>query len=68
MSKIRRWEKLQSQEAYEIFMDSNVHAWVVMIDGTWLARTADGSIRAEFDTIDEAKDFIQTMLGANNET
>ena len=64
----RRWERLHSDANYEVFMDSTVHAWVVKIDDTWVARTADSIIRAEFDTIDEAKDFIQTMLGADNET
>jgi len=67
-SKVRRWEPLYSNADYEIFIDSKVHAWVVKIDDKWLARTADGNIRAEFDTIEEGKDFIQTMLGADNET
>jgi hypothetical protein len=49
---------------YEVFMDERVHGWVVKIDGKWVARNESATIRAEFDTIDEAKDFLKTMLGA----
>lgn len=68
MSKVRRWAKLSTNVNYEVYLDFTVHAWVVKIDDKWIARTADNAIRAEFDTIEEGKDFIQTMLGASNET
>ena len=67
-SKVRRWSNLSSNMNYEVYLDSTVHAWVVKIDDKWVARTVDNTIRAEFDTIEEGKDFIQTMLGASNET
>ena len=58
------WTQLSSHKEYEVLMDERVHGWVVKIDSKWVARNESATIRAEFDTIDEAKDFLKTMLGA----
>ena len=63
------WGKLHSTENYKVAQEGGrIHGWVVLIDGKWIARTADATIRADFETIDEAKDFLTTILnskGAN---
>lgn len=48
---------------------SHIKGWLLMLDGKWIARSEDGSVRAEFDTIEEAKDFLWAIvnMGANNE-
>ena len=58
------WAKLDSNPEYEVLMDKRVRGWVVKIDGKWIARDESATIRAEFDTIEEGKDFLKTMLGA----
>ena len=58
------WTKLNSQPNYEVLMDGRVRGWVVKIDGKWVARDESATIRAEFDTLEEGKDFLKTMLGA----
>ena len=58
------WTQLSSHNEYEVLMDERVRGWVVKIDSKWVARDESATIRAEFDTIDEAKDFLKTMLGA----
>ena len=58
------WTKLNSQPIYEVLMDGRVRGWVVKIDGKWVARDESATIRAEFDTLEEGKDFLKTMLGA----
>jgi hypothetical protein len=59
-----QWMPLSSHADYEVLMDTRVRGWVVKIDGKWVARDETATIRAEFTTIDEAKDFLKTMLGA----
>lgn len=43
----------------------NVVGWIVFLQNRWIARTADGSVRADFDTADEAQQFLTTMVSAN---
>ena len=63
------WGKLHSTENYKVVQEGGkVHGWVVKIDGKWIARTPDGNVRADFDTMEEAQDFlilILTARGAN---
>lgn len=62
------WGKLHSSENYKVAQEGGkVHGWLVLIDGTWIARTPDGTIRAEFDTMQEAQDFLTTILNAKGE-
>jgi hypothetical protein len=57
------WSTLHSQEHYKVARTFNdVHGWVVLIDGWWIARTSDGAIRAEFKTEQEATDFMNLIL------
>ena len=58
------WSKLNSHPDYAVLMDEHVRGWVVKIDGKWIARDESATIRAEFDTLEEGKDFLKTMLGA----
>lgn len=63
-----KWDRLRSNEDYQVLRNADViSGWVVKIDGQWVARSASGTVRADFETIDEAKDFLTTMinLGAN---
>ena len=58
------WKTLKSNPDYDVFVDTEVAAWVVKIDGVWVARSADNTIRAEFPTRQEARAFLRTMIGA----
>jgi hypothetical protein len=61
-----KWDRLKSNEDYQVLRRENtVLGWVVKIDGRWIARREDGTVRADFDTIEEARDFLQTIVGAN---
>lgn len=63
------WGRLNSLEHYKVAQRRGVVlGWVVLIDGKWIARTADANIRADFDTMAEAQDFLSTMLNAQGET
>ncbi len=66
------WGRLHSQENYKVAQAGvaglqKVVGWVVLIDGKWMARTADATIRAEFDTMQEAQDFLSLVLKAQGE-
>lgn len=68
MSKVS-WGRLHSQENSIVAQEGGkVHGWVVLINGVWIARSADGTIRAPFDTMQEAQDFLTTILNAQGET
>lgn len=58
------WSKLSSLPSYEVLMSTRVLGWVTKVDGKWVARDACATIRAEFDTLEDGKDFLQTMIGA----
>jgi hypothetical protein len=60
-----KWDRLRSNEDYQVLRNADViSGWVVKIDGQWVARSASGTVRADFETIDEAKDFLITMINA----
>lgn len=60
-----KWGKLHSNEHYKTLHRSNeVIGWVVKIDNKWIARKADGTVRAEFDTMKEAQKFLTLMVSA----
>ncbi len=64
-----KWGKLRSNDAYKTaHAGDRVVGWVVLIDDKWIARNAEGTIRADFDTMQEAQDFLSTMLNARGET
>ena len=54
---------------------SHIKGWLLRLDDPfgggelWVARSEDGSVRAEFDNINEAQDFLWAIvnMGANNE-
>ena len=58
------WTALSSNEDYQVLRNVDVVVgWVVKIDGQWIARTADASVRAaDFDTIEDAKNFLTTII------
>jgi hypothetical protein len=41
---------------------SRIRGWLLRLDGVWIARSEDGSVRAEFDTIEEAKEFLWAIV------
>lgn len=60
-----KWGRLHSNENYRtLHRGSEVIGWVVMINLKWIARTADGTVRAEFDTMEEAQQFLTLMVSA----
>ena len=64
-----KWGKLRSNDNYKTAHAGPIVAgWVVLIDAKWIARSADGSIRADFDTMEEAQDFLTTMLNVQGAT
>lgn len=64
-----KWGKLRRNDNYKTaHRGGTVVGWVVLIDDRWIARNAEGTIRADFDTMEEAQDFLTTMLNAQGET
>lgn len=67
------WGRMSSKNTEDevLLKRGRIEAWVVRIKevnhGVWIARSADGSIRAEFDNRDEAKDFLMTMINARGQ-
>lgn len=62
-----RWSKLHSNENYKVLSNERgdrVLGWVVMIDGKWIARTHDAVVRADFDTMEDAEQFLTVMVNA----
>lgn len=60
-----KWSRLNSNEHYKTLTWGNrLFGWVVLIDGAWIARTVDGSVRADFDTMEEAQQFLTTIVSA----
>jgi hypothetical protein len=66
-----KWDTMVSNEDYQVLRNAGLVAeqdvvvgWVVKIDGQWVARSASGTVRADFETIDEAKDFLITMINS----
>lgn len=60
-----KWGRMRSTEDYKtLHRGSEVVGWVVMIDSKWIARKTDGTVRAEFDTMKEAQQFLTVMVSA----
>jgi hypothetical protein len=42
---------------------SRIRGWLLRLDDdVWVARSEDGTVRAEFDNIDEAKEFLWAIV------
>jgi len=41
---------------------SRIRGWLLRLDGKYIARSEDGSVRSEFDTFEEARDFIWAIV------
>jgi hypothetical protein len=64
-----KWGKLHNLESCKVAQRRGVVlGWVVLIDDKWIARTADANTRANFDTMEEAQDFLTLVLNAHGET
>ena len=64
------WTPLKSDPGMVMYNSNpmkpaQIQGWVVLIDDKWIARSSDGNIRADFDTMEEAQQFLKTMIGAN---
>jgi hypothetical protein len=67
MSKIK-WSRLRSNENYKTaHAGDKLVGWIALIDGQWIARSETGGIRADFDTMQEAQDFLTTIFNAQGE-
>lgn len=65
------WTPLRSNKDYIVLRNVDVIiGWIVKIGDQWVARSADGTVRAEFDDLDEAKNFLTVMVsaGVNDES
>ena len=60
-----KWGRLHGNEYYKtLHRGGTVIGWVVKIDDKWIARNAQGTVRADFDTMDEAQQFLTVMVSA----
>lgn len=62
-----RWGRLNSNEWYRTAHEERTNrilGWVVLIGDVWIARTEKGDVRADFATMEEAQDFLTTILKA----
>ena len=60
-----KWGTMHKHDYYKTLHRADVVVgWVVLLDNRWIARTSDGSVRADFDTMDEAQQFLTTMVSA----
>lgn len=41
---------------------SRIRGWLLILDGKYIARSEDGSVRSEFDTFEEARDFLWAIV------
>lgn len=41
---------------------SHIRGWLLILDGKFVARNENGTVRAEFDTYDEAKEFLWAIV------
>lgn len=41
---------------------SHIRGWLLMLDDVWVARSENGSVRSEFDTFEEARDFLWAIV------
>ena len=61
-----KWGSLNSNDYYKVLYRADVVAgWVVLLGNQWIARTADGSVSADFDTMEKAQQFLTVMVSAN---
>ena len=61
-----KWGTMHKHEYYQtLHRGWQVVGWVVFLEQRWIARTADGSVRADFDTADEAKQFLIVIVSAS---
>lgn len=60
-----KWGRLHPDEHYKTLHRGGTAAgWVIKIDDKWIARSADGSARATFDTMKEAQQFLTLIVTA----
>ena len=45
---------------------SHIRGWVLSLDGKHIARNENGVVRAEFDDLGEAKDFLWAIVNMEN--
>ena len=41
---------------------SRIRGWLLILDGKYVARSENGSVRSEFDTFEEARDFLWAIV------
>lgn len=56
------WDGLDDSTLVVMRGASHIKGWLLRLDGRYIARSEDGSVRAEFDTLDEAKDFLWAIV------
>ena len=60
-----KWGRLHGNDNYKtLHRAGEVVGWVVKIDDRWIARNAQGTVRADFDTMEEAQQFLTLMVSA----
>ena len=62
-----KWGRLHGNDNYKtLHRGGTVIGWVVMIDDKWIARNPQGTVRADFDTMEEAQQFLTVMVSAGD--
>jgi hypothetical protein len=57
------WSKFDSKANVIMQGTTRIRGWLLLLDsGVWVARSEDGTVRAEFDSIDEAKEFLWAIV------
>ena len=57
------WDTLDSTSEVVMQGKSHIRGWLLRLDeDNWVARSEDGSVRVEFNNIEEAKDFLWAIV------
>ena len=60
------WDTIGSNGHVVMQGSSRIRGWLLILDGKYIARSEDGSVRAEFDTLEEAQDFLWAIVNMEN--
>jgi len=56
------WDRLDTNANVIMQGRSRIRGWLLILDGKYIARSEDGSVRSEFDTFEEARDFLWAIV------
>jgi hypothetical protein len=56
------WDRLDTNANVIMQGRSRIRGWLLILDGKYIARSENGSVRSEFDTFEEARDFLWAIV------